>query len=427
MTKLHVPNQDDEAAVLEAFANKVSRKLDEGVLVVVYFYSSYVRACDKLTQALIDMSLGFEYGDLEIVAIEVSGQHPVSTVLKIEALPTCVLFRKAVSEDSDSALVVGARVMAKKRPMGFANYQSSAKYPAEIVAVNEDGTLHLRYDDEEKEDKEAPESLIGGSGNVLQHEVARVGYKGHVASVAEVSAAVKSHIPVGVSKWRQELVFGSKVDVCHQGSWYPGVVVEIDGDEVTIHFEKVANCENKKYDWDSKDLKARGVASSYAVLRREGSDDDTSESVYGNLEFAIGTHVRLKESAKNLHHSLQSISKGSVATIEKISGERSSKIFMLNFPERHGCKATADQIELAILNEAPEDAWGHLCTGLTEKEYRKRLPKWRHRESEQEDSALLDFPDTALACFEAQYQSFKRRGDPLTAKADGGPSVNFRT
>ena len=37
--------------------------------------------------------------------------------------------------------------------------QESKQYDAEVVAVNADGTLHLRYDDEDAEDMNAPASL----------------------------------------------------------------------------------------------------------------------------------------------------------------------------------------------------------------------------------------------------------------------------
>ena len=57
------------------------------------------------------------------------------------------------------ALQRGARVRARKRPMGFSNF-GGGYYDATIVNVNDNGTVHVTYDDEERDDPELPQEKI---------------------------------------------------------------------------------------------------------------------------------------------------------------------------------------------------------------------------------------------------------------------------
>ena len=57
------------------------------------------------------------------------------------------------------ALQRGARIRARKRPMGFSNF-GGGYYDATIVNVNDNGTLHVTYDDEERDDPELPQEKV---------------------------------------------------------------------------------------------------------------------------------------------------------------------------------------------------------------------------------------------------------------------------
>jgi hypothetical protein len=55
-----------------------------------------------------------------------------------------------------SKFKAGDRLLARKRPLGFANFHEAQDYPAAVLKVNADGTLAVKYDDEERNDPSLP-------------------------------------------------------------------------------------------------------------------------------------------------------------------------------------------------------------------------------------------------------------------------------
>lgn len=60
------------------------------------------------------------------------------------------------SEQNQSKFAAGDTITAKKRPLGFQNFTDNKFFPAKVIAVNEDGTLHVKYDDEHRPDPALP-------------------------------------------------------------------------------------------------------------------------------------------------------------------------------------------------------------------------------------------------------------------------------
>lgn len=132
------------------------------------------------------------------------------------------------SECKASKFSAGDKINAKKRPLGFQNFADHKFFPAEVVEVNEDGTLHVRYGDEHRPDRNLPPDMAKVADDTPDQQADNGDGKDKDESDSEVQleelrAFFDMHSPVESKRLQQEYrerLLGSTpatfVDVCEE-------------------------------------------------------------------------------------------------------------------------------------------------------------------------------------------------------------------
>ena len=120
------------------------------------------------------------------------------------------------SEHKPSKFKAGDDVSAKKRPLGFQNFNDHQFYPAKVVEVNADGTIHVVYSDEQRPDKNLPIDMAK-----ISEEAAKDAVKDDRRLQAEtLDAFFDKHTPVQSKalkrEFREELLQSSFDAVCEK-------------------------------------------------------------------------------------------------------------------------------------------------------------------------------------------------------------------
>lgn len=126
------------------------------------------------------------------------------------------------SAHKKSKFSAGDTISAKKRPLGFQNFADHKFFPAKVVAVNEDGTLHVKYDDEHRPDPALPVDMAEmpdvTSKKQADQDEAKDSSEVHLQMLR---AFFEMHLPVESKRlekqYREQLLgAASFVDVCEE-------------------------------------------------------------------------------------------------------------------------------------------------------------------------------------------------------------------
>lgn len=213
-----------EAGMLQNLLAKTS-----GELLVLLIHEQPRGDCsDAIYKAMLEMSTDRAFRTvifrhMSIAALDEGvATAKVKDQIGVKSTPQIVFY--SLEEDETNAIdasLVGSVIRAKKRPLGFRDFKSGKTYDAEVIAVNDDGTLHLRYDGERVEDTEAPASLTDfgrDASDKLDQLVVQPGQTPEtVVSLFKQAVERLMTVPEDQS-WQEDLIFGDLVDVAIDAS-----------------------------------------------------------------------------------------------------------------------------------------------------------------------------------------------------------------
>jgi hypothetical protein len=160
----HSPSgQNIEALRVPSALSPLLAKETGELLVLLVHEQPMDQVSDAIQKMMIHMSTDRKYHTvifrhLSRALLEDDDVMQEKLALKATA-PTVVFYKLDEDDYVIDASLVGTKIKAHKQALGFDHFSPSKQYDAEVVAVNEDGSLHLRYDDEVMEDMNAPASL----------------------------------------------------------------------------------------------------------------------------------------------------------------------------------------------------------------------------------------------------------------------------
>lgn len=373
------------------------------LLVVLVHEQPFGHVSDAIQKRIVEMSLDRNYRNvifrfLSLATLE--EDDVVQDKLDVRTTP-CVIAYKLDEEDSviDESLI-GTKIKACKQPLGFNNFKQSKQYDAEVVAINSDGTLHLRYDDEDMEDMNAPASLTDfGRGAADKTDQLTAG-PGHApeAFVASFTKFVERLMDIPEDEtWREELIVGDQIDAaidaslkCSKGHG----LKEFNG---THH-----SCDVCHKNW--RQLRDGGMPGT-SWRCSASCDFDVCDTCYEKmvgtrLHWYRGVVVKCSGENVSVHYEL-------------LSNEQNVDIPWTSKKLNQRGKASSYQYEK--LKPNPEEETdesvlalrGFKMSGLTKEQLEERQAKWSYRT----DSNQVDSIDEALTeRLERSYQRCTRLG-----------------
>ena len=322
--------------------------------------------------------------------------------LALKATPSVMFYK--LDEDDHNVIdesLVGSKIMARKQPANYRNFKGGKKYDAEVVAVNEDGTLHLRYDDETVEDTSAPASLTDfgrDAGDKTDQLVAQAGQEPQSVVKSFTQMVERLMDTPEDETWREELIVGDLVDAAVDASMKCKAGHPLEARTNSHHSCDVCG---KEY-FELRDLGMKGTEYSCSV----GCDYDMCDKCHSTMlgtstEWYRGVVVGCGGTDVSIH-------------FELLSNDKNTEMpwTSKNLKQR----GTAGDYHYSKLKPNPEEEEdpilialrGYLNSGLTEEQFNEKAAKWSCRP---EGDATPDALDADLTLrLEREYQRSFRLG-----------------
>ena len=384
MCRLHDPAQ------ISSLLSKTTGEL----LVLLVHEQPLGEISDSIHRKMISMSSDRHYRNVIFRSVSKSSFEQDAAADMIEALavkstPTVVFYK--LDEDEELVIdesLVGSKIKARKQPNAYANFSPGRRYDAEVVSVNADGTLHLRYDDETIEDMNAPQSLTDFGRDVSDKTdqlVAQSDQDAEMVTTAFHEMVERLMDTPEDEEWRETLIVGDEVDAAIE---VPPACKRCSA-ALTKRLCRGQTCTVCKK--RSQELRAEGMSGTeyqcsdgcghYVCRKCEQNLRGTNVQWYRGIVIGcsddnVSVHFELLPNDKNV-----TIPWNSPLLKERGSADRYYYSSLKPNPEDE----EEDERLLALR--------GYKNTGVAEEHFLEKLPKWSYRPPKVSATAEADGPE----------------------------------
>jgi hypothetical protein len=335
---------------------------------------------DAIYRQMISMSSDRQYRSVIFrcvskASLEQNASADMIAKLAVKTTPTMVFYK--LDEDDEISIdesLVGSRIKARKQALAFTNFSPGTKYDAEVVAVNADGTIHLRYDDESIEDVNAPAGLtdFGRDASDKTDQLVALPEQDAETVTTMFTQMVEKLMDTPEDEvWREELIVGDIVDAGIEAS----IVCKYCSTPLIKRPQRHHTCDMCRK--GSRALRAEGMTGT-EFRCPDGCDYDVCKKCANSLR---GTNVQWYRGV------VVGCSADSVTVHFELLPNEKNATFLWNsklLQER----GSADEYHYASMKPNPEDEEedermlalrGYKNSGLAEEQFAEKHAKWRYR------------------------------------------------
>ena len=386
-------------------SNLLAKETGE-LLVLLVHEQPFGKVSDAVQKRMVEMSTDRLYRTVifRFLSHAVLEQDTeIKQKLAVRSTPCVIAYKLDEEEIAIDDSLVGTKIKACKQPLGFKKFKESKQYDAEVVAVNSDGTLHLRYDDEDIEDLNAPVSLTDFGRTVADKtdQLTADSHQSPDAFVASFSKFVERLMDEPEDEtWREELIVGDQVDAAIDASLRCA----------RGHPLKAFNGAHHSCNVCHKNFRMLCQVGMRGTSWRcsAACDFDVCDKCYDKM---IGTTMHwyrgvvIKCSGENI-----------TVHYELLSSELNAEVPWTS--KKLNQRGKAPQYHYRKLKPNPEEETdesvlalrGFKMSGLTEEQLQERQAKWNYRQDQDEQVAAID--EVLAERLERSYQRCTRLGLP---------------